>query len=104
MLDTAGMGGGWIASRRKEAVAEGTEIKIQLKHLSWNVMALVLDHIYCDAGSELFDSVRRETIDEFLEFVIEVMAVSNELLLDRLKDICQSILARFGKSRGFELM
>jgi inhibitor of Bruton tyrosine kinase len=103
MLDTAGMGGGWVASRRKEAVAEGTVIKIQLQHLSWNVMALVLDHIYTDAGGELFDSVHKETIDEFLEFVIEVMAVSNELLLDRLKDICQSILARFGMSGGFEL-
>jgi hypothetical protein len=102
MLDTVGMGGGWVASRRKEADAQGTEIKIQLKHLSWSVMALVLENIYTDAGVELFDSVRKETVDEFLEFVIEVMAVSNELLLDRLKDICQSVLSRFGTSFSCE--
>src|SRR5947207_387281 len=59
-------------------------------------MSLILEHIYCDAGSELFDHVRKETVDEFLEFVIEVMAVANELLLDRLKDICQSIVSSFG--------
>ena len=97
MLDTARMGGGWVASRRNEARAEGSsEVKIQLKHLSWNHMSLVLDHIYSDGEIELFDHVQKETSDEFLEYVIEVMAVSNELLLDRLKDICQSVLARFG--------
>jgi hypothetical protein len=97
MLDNAGLGGGWLASRRREALAEGTsEFRIQLKHLSYNIMSLVLEHIYSDAGLELFDHIRKATVDEFLEFVIEVMAVANELLLDRLKDICQSILSRFG--------
>ena len=97
MLDNAGLGGGWLASRRREAFAEGTsEFRIQLKHLSYNIMSLVLEHIYSDAGVELFDHIQKVTVDEFLEFVIEVMAVANELLLDRLKDICQSILSRFG--------
>lgn len=97
MLDSAGLGGGWMASRRKEAQAEGgTGFRIQLKHISYSIMSLVLEHIYTDAGAEIFNLVRKETSEEFLEFVIEVMAVANELLLDRLKDICQSILARFG--------
>ena len=97
MLDSAGLGGGWMASRRQEAQAEGTsELRIQLKHLSYSIMSLVLEHIYTDAGDEIFDQVKKETSEEFLEFVIEVMAVANELLLERLKDICQSILARFG--------
>jgi len=101
MLDNAGLGGGWLASRRREALAEGTsEFRIQLKHLSYKIMSLVLEHIYCDAGSELFDNARKETVDEFLEFVIEVMAVANELLLDRLKDICESILSAFGTPSG----
>ena len=101
MLDNTRLGGGWLASRRREALADGnSEIRIQLKHLSYNIMSLVLKHIYCDAGSEMFDLVRKETIEEFLEFVIEVMAVANELLLDRLKDICQYVLSRFGSSPG----
>jgi inhibitor of Bruton tyrosine kinase len=96
MLDTAGLGGGWVARRRQIAFEEGlSEFRIQLKHLPYSVMALILEHIYYDAQRELFDSIRKETSDEFLEFVIEVMAVANELLLDRLKDICQSILAQF---------
>jgi inhibitor of Bruton tyrosine kinase len=97
MLDNARMGGGWLASRRRKAAAEGTtEFRIQLKHLSYNIMSLVLEHIYYDAEEEIFDSVRKGCVDEFLEFVIEVLAVANELLLDRLKDVCQSILVRFG--------
>jgi inhibitor of Bruton tyrosine kinase len=99
MLDNAGMGGGWLASRRREAAAEGTaQFRVQLKHLSWNTMSLVLEHLYVDTEEAVFDSVRKGSVDEFLEFVIEVLAVANELLLDRLKDVCQSILARFGGS------
>jgi inhibitor of Bruton tyrosine kinase len=99
MLDNAGLGGGWVASRRQAAISEGaSEFKIQLKHLSYSTMSLVLEHIYSDAGEELFDQIRKETSEEFLEFVIELMAVANELLLDRLKDVCQSVLAKFGRS------
>ena len=105
MLDSAGLGGGWLAARRRQALAEGTsEFRIQLKHLSYNIISLVLEHIYSDAGVELFDDIRKATVDEFLEFVIEVMAAASELLLDRLKDICQSILSRFGTvCHGIEL-
>lgn len=99
MLDNAGMGGGWLASRRREAAAEGTtQFRVQLKHLSWNIMSLVLEHLYVDTEETVFDSVRKGSVDEFLEFVIEILAVANELLLDRLKDVCQSILGRFGAS------
>ena len=97
MFDSAGMGGGWLASRRRVALAEGTnEFSVQLKHLSYNIMSLVLEHIYCDSEAEVLDSVQKGSVDEFLEFLIEVLAVANELLLDRLKDVCQSILAGFG--------
>ena len=97
MLDSAGMGGGWLASRRRVALEEGTnEFRVQLKHISYNIMSLALEHIYCDAEAEVFDSVQKCNVDEFLESVIEVLAVANELLLDRLKDVCQSILAEFG--------
>jgi inhibitor of Bruton tyrosine kinase len=99
MLDSAGLGGGWVASRRQAAISEGSsEFKIQLKHLSYTTMSLVLEHIYCDAGEELFQRIKKETSEEFLEFVIEVMAVANELLLDRLKDVCQSVLSKFGRA------
>jgi hypothetical protein len=99
MLDSAGLGGGWVASRRQAAISEGvSEFKIQLKHLSYNTMALVLEHIYCDAGEELFGRIKKETSEEYLEFVIEVMAVANEFLLDRLKDVCQSVLSKFGRA------
>ena len=97
MLDSAGMGGGWLASRRRVALEEGTnEFRVQLKHISYNIMSLALEHIYCDAEAEVFDSVQKCNVDEFLESVIEVLAVANELHLDRLKDVCQSILAEFG--------
>lgn len=97
MLDNSGLEGCWTASRRQQAIAEGaSDFRIQLRHISYGTMSLVLKHIYCDTGIELFEHIRKETSDQFLEFVIEIMAVANELLLDRLKDICQSILAQFG--------
>ena len=99
MFDKPGLGGGWLGSRRRDALAEGiSEVRIQLKHLPNNIMSLVLDHIYWDGGREMFENVQAETVDEFLEFVIEVLAAADELLLNRLKDICQSILPPFGNS------
>lgn len=36
---------------------EGEELRFDLKHIPWDVLALVLEHIYCDAGIELFDKI-----------------------------------------------
>lgn len=40
----------------------------------------------------------RETSDEVVEFVIEVLGVANEFLADKLKLICSAVLRRYSES------
>jgi hypothetical protein len=87
-------GGQWLASRRRDT---SEAIRIDLKHIKSTVFDLVLRYIYADVGTELFDKVRSADIDEFSELVLDVMAVANELMLDRLSQICQQVIGRFGK-------
>lgn len=87
--------GQWLAGRR----AEGTDIiRIDLKHIAPEVFELVLRYIYADVGTELFDDIVSSDIDEFSELVMDVMSAANELMIDRLSQICQQVLGRFGMS------
>ena len=89
--------GRWLESRR-ELVQEAQEnIKVDLKHVDPEVFKLILRHIYADAGDEIFDDVVTTDLDEFLDLILEVMSVANELMLDRLAQICQKTLGRFGR-------
>lgn len=83
----------WLAGRR----AESTDpVRIDLKHIAPETFDLVLRYIYADVGPELFDNLITTDIDEFSEIVMDVMSVANELMIDRLSQICQHVLARFG--------
>lgn len=86
-------GGQWLAGRR----AESTEpVRIDFKHIAPETFELVLRYLYADVGPELFDNVVSTDIDEFSEVVMDVMNVANELMIDRLSQICQQVLGRFG--------
>jgi hypothetical protein len=89
-------GGAWISSRRTDAEEMAEMVKVDLKHIDAKTFRMVLRHIYADTGEELFDDVITNDLDEFLDLVIEVMSVANELMLDRLAQICQKLLGRFG--------
>lgn len=87
--------GRWVSSRKK-AANEGVEaVRVDLKHLEENVFSLLLRHLYADTGIELFDDVSTSTIDEYLDVVIEVMSAANELMLDRLTQICQEVVGKY---------
>lgn len=88
-------GGRWMASRRSEAEAESEAVRVDLKHIDEKIFLMVLRHMYADTGEEIFDDIVANSLDEFLDIVIEVMSVSNELMLDRLTQICQQILGRY---------
>lgn len=88
--------GRWLESRR-ELVQDAQEIiKVDLQHVDLEIFKLVLRYIYADAGEELFDEVVTTDLDEFLDLILEVMSVANELMLDRLAQTCQKLLGRFG--------
>jgi inhibitor of Bruton tyrosine kinase len=87
-------GGKWLDSRREEG---SKTVRIDLKHIRPEAFELVLRYLYADAGPELFEDVVSADIDEFSDLVMDVMAASNELMLDRLSQICQQTIGRFGE-------
>lgn len=93
-------GGRWLDDRRGDT---GDVLRIDLKHFSLETFQLVVRYVYSDAGTELFDEVVSSDIDSFSELVLDVMAAANELMLDRLSQICQEVIGRFGKSWGGDL-
>lgn len=86
-------GGQWLASRREDL----EPVRVDLTHIEPSTFNVVLRYIYTDAGTELFDDVVAQDIDDFSDLVMDVMGVANELMLDRLSQVCQQILGRFGK-------
>ncbi|KAI1848896.1 hypothetical protein JX266_005324 [Neoarthrinium moseri] len=96
-------GGMWLASRR--AGREASEkTPIDLKHFDPESFHYVLQYLYADVGDELFDDVVADSIDEFSELVMEVMSIANELMLDRLSQICQKTLGRFVTTRNISTL
>lgn len=91
-------GGRWLSSRRQEQQQPQDAIKVDLKHISPGIFRLVLQHIYADTGEELFDHVACADFDAFIDLILEVMAVANELMIDRLSQICSKFLGKHGQS------
>lgn len=89
--------GMWLESRRA-ALNDSDRINIDMKHMDPGSFHYVLQYLYADVGEELFDDVAAENIDEFSELVLDVMSIANELMLDRLSQVCQKVIGRFGKS------
>ncbi|KAF2098295.1 hypothetical protein NA57DRAFT_39896 [Rhizodiscina lignyota] len=92
-------GGQWLSDRRDADV-----VNVDLKHIESSHFMMVLRHIYADTGEELFNNVVADSLDEFLDVVIAVMGVANELMLDRLSQICQKIVGKYGLSSIFRSM
>lgn len=96
-------GGQWLSGRRQELDKPSDAIRVDLGHVESVVFDKVLRHIYADAGPELFDDVVADNLDEFLDKVIQVLGVANELMLDRLSEICQNVIGKYGKTRSYRI-
>ncbi|KAL4803742.1 hypothetical protein BDV18DRAFT_38846 [Aspergillus unguis] len=90
-------GGRWLQCRRKTSQGK---IHVDLKHIDRHIFEFVLQYLYADTDDRLFDEVRRNDTDEFVDLVIEVAFVANELMIDRLTQICQKALGKFVTSRN----
>ena len=90
-------GGIWLADRKDSSL-----IKIDLTHIDADVFHYVLRYLYADAGDDLFEDIVGDDFDDamdldnLLDIVLDVMAVANELMLDRLSQICQRMVGRYG--------
>lgn len=91
-------GGMWLAGRRE--AQEGDPVKIDLQHIDPDTFKHVLRHIYADTGEEIFDSIVSPSVDDFMDLAMDVMSVANELMLDRLSQICQKVMGKFVNTRN----
>ncbi|KAF3006821.1 hypothetical protein E8E13_010548 [Curvularia kusanoi] len=95
-------GGQWLSGRREGSAP----VRIDLTNVELHLFELVVRHLYTDAGEELFDDVTSEdlndllALDELLDHVMDVMSVANELMLDRLSQICQRFIGRYVNARN----
>jgi alpha-tubulin suppressor-like RCC1 family protein len=93
--------GGWIASRRKNPA---DKIHVDLKHIEPFTFDFVLRYLYADTEEKLFDQVRTKSLDELIDLLLDIMYVSNELMIDRLSQICQKVLGRFVHTRNISYL
>lgn len=94
-------GGSWLAGRRGTLGSEEKErVQIDLEHMDPGAFKYVLRFLYGDYGADLFDSAVCDSFDDFLDLVMEVMSIANYLMLDRLSQICQTVMGRFANIRN----
>ena len=83
-----------MSSRRTDP---NDAVHVDLKHIDRYVFDFVLRHIYADTEEQLFDEVRSESLEDFIDLVFEVAFTANELMVDKLAQVCQKMLGRFGE-------
>ncbi|KAM7215080.1 hypothetical protein V8F06_009534 [Rhypophila decipiens] len=96
-------GGSWLAGRRgapSSPSATAEKVKIDLEHMDPEAFKYVLRYLYGDYGAELFDPAVCDSFEDFLDLVMEVMSIANYLMLDRLSQICQTVMGRFANIRN----
>ncbi|KAF8994964.1 hypothetical protein BDQ17DRAFT_1392318 [Cyathus striatus] len=71
-------------------------VKVDMRHLEWHVMQFVLRFLCCGADLKMFDCLDfTQSVEDVLQFMFDVMAAANELLLDRLVLLCSSVILKF---------
>ncbi|PLW28985.1 hypothetical protein PCASD_19468 [Puccinia coronata f. sp. avenae] len=85
----------WVTGRRQAKAAGSTNlIRIDMRHLRKKVLQVVLQHIYTDDAEDLFLAKDFLSLNDYIDFIFDVMSVANELMMDKLKYICSVVLRR----------
>lgn len=75
--------GAWLSTRRAALPSATSRIPIDLEHIEAETFKYVMRHLYADVGSDLFDDVVYDNLDDLSDLIMDVMSVANELMLDR---------------------
>lgn len=89
-------GGRWLSSRR-EGAEEQEAIKVNMKHVHPSIFQYILRHLYADMDENLFEDTVTPDFESFIDLILDIMFLANELMLDRLQQCCQKVLGRFGR-------
>lgn len=86
--------GAWLSSRRAALPSANSRIPIDLEHIEPETFKYVMRYLYADVGSDLFNDVVYDNLDDFSDLIMDVMSVANELMLDRVSATTISLLER----------
>lgn len=78
--------GAWLSTRRAALPSATSRIPIDLEHIEPETFKYVMRYLYADVGSDLFDDVVYDSLDDFSDLIMDVMSVANELMLDRVSN------------------
>jgi hypothetical protein len=96
-----GTGGRWLLGRQRDA---DPDIHVDMKHVQREIMKIVVSWLYYDWDAEGFDGIRVGVkdgdVDQYLDFVLDVMSTANELMLERLSQVCQQVVGRYVNIRN----
>lgn len=84
--------GRWLAGRQ----VEGELIKVNLSHINAAGFDIVLKWIYTDS-LEAFSDLQTENLDDYLDKLLEVLSIANELMIKPLSLHCQRMIGAHGK-------
>lgn len=77
----------------RHADSASEPIEISLPHWRWSVVRVGLMYLYTNAGTALFHHTDEDkTPDQFIDFVLDVLQLADELLLTRLQQIALTFL------------
>ena len=80
--------GQWLATRR-QGLGPSDKLRIDLRHMNPKAFQCILEHLYTDSGHEYIHDLVVPDMETYLDCVIDVLSIANELMLDRLSQICQ---------------
>lgn len=95
--------GQWLAGRL-DPLNSTERLRIDLKHIPVSVGDYVIRFIYTDYGPDQFKDIAVPDLDAFSELIYDIMSVANELMLDRLSQICQYLIGKFVTTRNIEYL
>ncbi|KAG0200679.1 hypothetical protein BGX28_006310 [Mortierella sp. GBA30] len=89
----------WIRARQGSRSLPGPAVEdrhsmleVNMKHLDQESLMLTMKYIYTDCGPELFNDTEKDEMDDLIQVVVNVLRIADEWLMDRLKEICESVL------------
>ncbi|KAI5787845.1 hypothetical protein FPQ18DRAFT_372908 [Pyronema domesticum] len=90
--------GRWLEGRKKAG-----RVRVDMRHVGKEVMGMVVSWVYkdweADGKGQGFEGckagVQEGDVDEWLDFVVGVMEVADEVLVGRLQQVCQKVLGRY---------
>jgi hypothetical protein len=86
-------GGRWLSGRQNS----GDLVSISLTHFSSWAFDRVLRWVYADQLQSLFEDVIADTVDLYLDKIIEVLSIADELMIQPLAEVCQSAISKHSK-------